>query len=241
MNIDLKNKVIVIIGASSGIGRALSEAFYLEGANVIATYCNNHEFCKLRENTSRWEVYECDVRNSESIFRLVKEVKRRLGKIDVVVNCAGIVDDSLLSDMSEEMWSDVIDVNLSGSYRVIHHFARDMVEQSYGKIFIVSSVQAMKARIAQSNYAASKAGLNALVRVAAKEYGKYGILINAVSPGYIQTNLNKNNELKKKHAEQESIRPVYENLTSLIAFFIFASSDLFLCATGQNYVIDSRV
>ena len=241
MEIDLKNKVVVIIGASSGIGRALSEAFYLEGANVVATYCTRCEFSEERVNSPRWYVFKCDVRDIENVSRLADEVKKKFGQINTVINCAGIVNDSLLTDMSEEMWSEVINVNLNGAYRVIQCFAREMMKQADGKIFTVSSVQATKARMSQGNYVASKAGLDALIRVAAKEYGQYGIRINAVSPGYIQTNMNKRNEMKRKHAEQESTVPIFENLASLVAFFIFASSDLFLCATGQNFIIDSRV
>ena len=168
-------------------------------------------------------------------------VLARFTRIDIAINCTGIIRDSYLSNMDFNLWSDVIEVNLSGTMNFIKVFAEKMKLQNYGKIVLLSSIQGFSGRISQANYSASKAGIFALSKVAAKEYAPYSIQINTVCPGYIETNLNKAQPMKKDEAQKRSYLSIENNLSDLLNFILFICSDMILSVTGQNFVIDSRL
>ena len=228
----------MIFGASSGIGKELSKAFHEEGAYVIATYFKN-KIDKIYNE--RWEAFYCDITNYEEIVALRDYIFSQFHKIDIAINCTGIINDSHLSNMDLEVWSNVIDVNLTGSMNFIRAFAEKMKLQSRGKIFLLSSVQGLNGRINQSNYSASKAGVFSLVKVAAKEYASYSLQINTICPGYIETNMNREHFQKKEEALNCSYLPIHNNLSDLINFMLFISSELVNSVTGQNFIIDSRL
>lgn len=238
INIDFNDRVVVIIGASSGIGIELSKAFYKEGAHIIATYYKH----KINmDYNNRWETYCCDITNYDDVVVLRDTILSHFSKIDIAINCAGIVRDFYLSDMDFNAWSNVINVNLSGTMIFIKVFADKMKFQNHGKIALLSSVQGISGRESQANYSASKAGVFALSRVAAKEYAPYSIQINTVCPGYIETNLNKGKSMKKAIAEKVSKLPIEHNLSDLVNFVLFLCSEKNLSITGQNFIIDSRL
>ena len=238
IKINFNDKVVVVIGASSGIGIELSKAFHEEGAHVIATYYK-HKIDIIRSD--RWDAYCCDITNYNELIALRDTVLARFTRIDIAINCAGIIRDSRLSNMDSNLWSDVINVNLSGTMNFIKTFAEKMKIQNYGKIVLLSSVQGISGRISQANYSASKAGVFALSKVAAKEYAPYSIQINTVCPGYIETNMNKGQPTKKDEAHDHSYLSIKNNLSDLVNFILFICSDMIMSVTGQNFVIDSRL
>jgi 3-oxoacyl-[acyl-carrier protein] reductase len=241
MIISHKNSVVLIIGASSGIGYKLAEAFYSEGARVIATYHSHSELLPIRAENDHWLVRRCDITDEDSLSNLCHEVVRYFHTIDVAINCAGILEDSSLAEMGYETWQKVLDVNLTGSYIFIKNTAAVMRGNKKGKIILLSSIWGHNGRKSQANYSASKAGLQALMKVAAKEFASDNIQINAVCPGFIQTNLNKDCVKKLKAAEEESYLPINNNINDLIHFLLFFCTDKVLSVTGQCFIIDSRI
>lgn len=235
---NFNGKVVLVFGASSGIGIELSKAFYKEGAHVVATYYKH----KININhDERWNTYRCDITNYNELVFLSNTILERFSKIDIAINCAGIIKDSYLYDMDFNVWSDVIDVNLSGTMNFIKVFSEKMKIKKYGKIVLLSSVQGISGRVSQANYSASKAGIFALAKVAAKEYAPYSIQINTVCPGYIETNLNKGQSIKKSQALMHSHLNIKNNLSDLVNFILFICSDKLISVTGQNFIIDSRL
>lgn len=186
----LQNKVAVITGAARGIGKAAAELFCREGAAVIIW-----DVLDEGENTAqalRNQDFRCEFRHVSTtdvpgIETAAREVYDRFGRIDILINNAGITRDKTLLKMSFEDWQQVIDVNLTGVFNCTKVIAPYMVEQKYGRIICTSSINGVHGAFGQTNYAAAKAGIIGMVRSWAKELGPKGITVNAVAPGFIQT------------------------------------------------------
>ncbi len=189
----LENKVSIITGAGAGIGQATAIKFAKEGAKVIAVDLNEsgltETVSKINELGGEALQFKVDITNMNQIEEMVAEVASKFGKIDVLINNAGIIADSQLYKMSEDKFDKVIDVNLKGTYNTSKAVVNIMRDQNSGVIVNASSVVGIYGNFGQTNYAASKFGVIGMAKTWAKELGKNGIRCNAVCPGFIATSI----------------------------------------------------
>lgn len=189
----LNGKVAMITGGANGIGRQVSEVFAREGAKVAICDLADEEGKKVAQQISdtngEARFFKVNVSNREAVNETVEEIEGQLGPIDILINNAGITRDAKLLNMTEEEWDQVIDVNLKGVFNCTQTVARGMVERESGTIVNASSVVALYGNYGQTNYAASKAGLIAMTKVWARELGPSNVTVNAVAPGFIQTQM----------------------------------------------------
>ncbi len=192
----LKGKNAVITGASRGIGAAIALKFASLGANVAVLYQNNSEkseaVCKEAESFGVKAIaYKCDVADFESCNAAVKEITGEFGKVDILVNNAGITRDNLIAMMNCDDFGSVVGTNLGGCFNMIKALSRNFIRNKGGRIINIASVSAIMGIAGQSNYAASKAGIIALTKTAAREFASKNICVNAIAPGFISTDMTK--------------------------------------------------
>jgi len=186
----LENKVCIVTGGGRGIGQATAEKFIGESATVIIADFDEATGTATAEYLGdQCSFVKTDVSQSQSVQSLIKRVKADHGSIDVIVNNAGILQDQTLEKMDEEEFDKVIQVNMRGVYLCTKYAAEVMREQGSGVILNASSVVARFGNFGQTNYVAAKAGLEGMTKVWARELGKHGIRVNAVAPGFIQTDM----------------------------------------------------
>ncbi|MBM6617922.1 beta-ketoacyl-ACP reductase [Bacillus suaedaesalsae] len=192
MSNQFKGRVALVTGGSRGIGKSISERFAKEGAK-IALFDINEE--ALIETVSEfrelgYEVFPkvVDVTKSEEVENAVKEVHTTFGSLDILVNNAGVIRDNLLFKMTDSDWDLVMDVHLKGSFNMARAAQKYMVEQRYGRMINISSTSSLGNR-GQANYAAAKAGLQGFTKTLSIELGRYGITVNSVAPGFIETDM----------------------------------------------------
>ncbi len=189
----LENRVAIITGGTAGIGAATAIRFAQEGAKVILWARNaergNAFIEKMKGMGLEAEFDAIDSSNYEAVCEAAKKVNDKYGKIDILINNAGITNDSTLKKMTIEQWQQVIDINLSGSFYCIKAITPYMLEKGYGRIVNASSVVALYGNFGQTNYVATKAGLIGMTKTLARELGKKGITVNAVAPGFIETDM----------------------------------------------------
>lgn len=196
MRIDLSGRVALVTGASRGIGRAIAERFAAAGATVCLNYRAQHDLAKsallaIEDAGGQAFLHQADVADGGQASALVRAVIDRCGRLDVLVNNAGIVSDGLFVDMSDDRWSSVMNTNLNAAYHCSRIAARQMLSQRWGRIINVSSVAVSRGGRGQVNYVASKGGLNALTRALAVELGARGVTVNAIAPGLIDTDMSR--------------------------------------------------
>jgi 3-oxoacyl-[acyl-carrier protein] reductase len=194
MEAEFKNKVILVTGGSRGIGRAIALAFAERGGSVAILYEKNHDAASqtLEEIKARkvpGMALGCDVRSWESVIDSVAKIGQEMGGVDILINSAGVVRDSLLASMPVEDWLAVIDANLTGAFYCMRAVIEGMLSKRWGRVINVSSISGNRGGKGQANYAASKAGLNALTRAAALELAAKNITVNAVAPGMVVTDM----------------------------------------------------
>ena len=201
----LDGKIALVTGASRGIGRAIAIALAKEGASVAVNYAGNSE---KAENVVK-EITEIgreaisiqgDVTNAESVTDMVKIVTEKFGKIDILINNAGITRDNLLIRMKEDDWDSVINTNLKGVFLCTKAVSRQMMKQRQGRIINISSVVGVSGNAGQANYVAAKSGVIGLTKTSAKELATRGITVNAIAPGFIETDMT--NALTENVGEQ---------------------------------------
>jgi 3-oxoacyl-(acyl-carrier-protein) reductase len=192
LDLQLNDKVVVVTGAARGIGRTIALEFAKEGANVISNDISDgtpvaEEIKKMGQKAT---FIKANISDREEAEQLINKTIEKFGRIDVLVNNAGITRDALIHKMSEENWNDVINVNLKGTFNCSRAAAKFMKEQKYGRIISISSIAGQRGNIGQVNYAASKAGIIGLTKALALELARYGdITANAVSPGFVNTEM----------------------------------------------------
>lgn len=190
----LFDKVALITGASRGIGRAIALRFAAEGCNIAFTYSQNEAAAKqvldeVVKNGVECRMYKSDAAEFENAHALVTEVVKDFGHIDVLVNNAGITRDALMLRMTEDKWDEVITTNLKSAFNYTHAVMPLMMRQRSGSIISMSSLVGLTGNAGQASYAASKAGIIALMQSVAKEMGSRGVRANAIAPGYIETDM----------------------------------------------------
>ena len=193
----LNGKNAIITGASRGIGAAIAEKFASLGANVAIVDIGNMggaeslKTALMEKYNVKVEIYVCDVSNGEQCKEVVGNIVKDFEGIDILVNNAGITRDTLLVSMDEEDFEKVIDVNLKGCFNMIKACGRNFIRRKYGKIINLASVSGLHGIAGQANYSSSKAGVIALTKVVAKEFGGKNVCCNAIAPGFIMTDMTK--------------------------------------------------
>ena len=190
----LEKKTALVTGAGKGIGRAIALALAKMGVLVIVNYRGSKEqgeetVQKIREMGQEAEAYPCDVSDFQAVETMMKTIVSKYGRLDILVNNAGITKDGLILKMSEEDFDKVVDTNLKGTFHTIRHASRQMIRQRSGRIINISSVSGVMGNPGQANYAAAKAGIIGLTKTMAKELGSRGITVNAIAPGFIETDM----------------------------------------------------
>lgn len=192
----LKDKIALVTGGSRGIGRAVVERLAAEGAVVVFVYQSNQEAAEalaaeLAAKGFAVRAVQADVRDAARAQQVVEEIVEKHGRLDILVNSAGIVRDGLLGSMTADQWKDVIETNLGGTYNYCRAAAQQMMYQRSGSVVNLSSTAAEFASRGQVNYAASKGGIDGLTRAMAKEFSQRKVRVNAVAPGMIETDMSK--------------------------------------------------
>ncbi len=240
----LKGKVAVVTGASRGIGRAVALKLASMNAAVIVNYAGSKDKAEsvvkeIQDMEKTAEAIQCDVSDFEQCSQLMQQVQEHYGRIDILVNNAGITRDGLAMAMKEEDFDNVIATNLKGTFNCIRFASRIMMKQRYGKIINMSSVSGVTGNAGQVNYSAAKAGVIGITKSMARELAGRHINVNAIAPGFIETDMT--NELSEKVKEQAVAQiPLgrfgkAEEVAELAAFLAGNQSDYI---TGQVFHID---
>lgn len=240
----LKDKVAIVTGGTRGIGRAIALKLADQGANIVINYRNSDKEAEelksiLEGKGVKVLTVKCDISNFEDSKNLMDKCKEVFGKIDILVNNAGITKDTLIMRMKEEDFDNVIDVNLKGTFNCAKHASAIMLKQRFGKIINMTSVVGIAGNTGQVNYAASKAGVIGLTKSLAKELGSRGITVNAVAPGFINTDMTASLSEKVKEEASKNI-PLKrlgdpEDVANLVGFL---ASDAANYITGQVINVD---
>jgi 3-oxoacyl-[acyl-carrier protein] reductase len=228
----LKDKVAIITGGANGIGKATAKKFIAEGAKVAIWDITKEKGEEtVQELGNKTKFYQVDTTSFEQVEKAAKQTHQDFGKIDILINNAGITQDATLAKMTIEQWQKVLDVNLSGVFYCTKAISPFMIEQAYGRIVNASSVVGVYGNFGQTNYVATKAGVIGMTKTWAKELGRKGITVNAIAPGFIATEMVKSipekviNMLEGKTplgrlGEPEEIANAYAFLASDEASFI---------------------
>lgn len=240
-----KNRVVIITGSSRGLGKHIALGFAREGAFVVVNYVKRKDLAKrvvdLINSSGVFAVsHGADVTNIREVNEMTKKIMEKFGKIDVLVNNAGIHEDARVLNMTEDAWKSVLSVNLTGLFNCTKAVIPVMMTQKYGRIINMSSVVGGQIGIiGTANYATSKAGIIGFTRSVAKEVAKYRITVNAIAPGYVNTGMGKRlpSELKKKTLSQIPMGRFAEP-EEVVEAVLFFASDSASYVTGQVINVD---
>jgi len=234
---NLAGKVALVTGGSRGIGAAISLELASNGADVAFTHLLQEEeeakivAERLRDKKRKADKYILDISDFSAVQALVDEVHQEFGGLDILINNAGMNWDGVIWKMTEEQWDRVIDVDLKGTFNLIRATAPIFKQQQSGKIVSITSINALRGKFGQANYAAAKAGMIGLTKTVAKELGRYKVNVNAVAPGMIETEMIKS---LPEEAKQQSIsETVFQSLGTPedVAYLV-----AFLCSEKAGHI-----
>ena len=240
---DLSGKVALITGASRGIGRSISIVLAQNGAHVICVSRNINDVQSVADKITNQKFFasaaSCDISSTHNVTELVKDIIEKHGRIDILINNAGITSDNLLMRMSEDDWDNVLNVNLKAAFTAIKAASRTMIKQRSGRIINISSVVGLIGNAGQVNYAASKAGLIGMTKSVAREFASRGITANCIAPGYIETEMTNKlkDEVKSSLNEQIPLGRI-GNVEDIAYAVAFLASDEASYITGQTLAVD---
>jgi 3-oxoacyl-[acyl-carrier protein] reductase len=240
MNIDLTGRTALVTGSTRGIGRAIAETLAGAGARVAIV---GRDAAKAQEAAARIgsgaQGFGADVGDPKSVVALVEAVEAAFGQVDILVNNAGLTRDNILFRIKDDDWNTVIDANLRGAFVAIRAASRGMMKRRWGRIINIASIVGLTGNKGQANYAASKAGLIGLTKSVAKELGSRNILVNAVAPGFIETDMTAAMTPEARAALSGQI-PLErlgspQDIAGVVAFLASSYADYI---TGQTLVVD---
>ncbi len=240
MKVELGGKVAVVTGGSRGIGLAIAQALAGAGAKVAVLARDGARAQEAAKGLGGGaQGFACDVSDAAQAEATLGAVDKALGPVDILVNNAGITRDNLLFRIAEDDWDQVLDTNLKGAFLMTKLAARGMIKRRWGRVVSITSVVGLTGNKGQSNYAASKAGLIGFTKAVAKELASRNVLVNAVAPGYIDTEMTRGNAEEAKQALQAAI-PLGRlgQGADVAAAVLFLASDLASYITGQVLVVD---
>lgn len=244
MENELVGKVALVTGAGRGIGRAIAYALAQQGAVVLVNYNGSREraletVAEIEAFGGQAEAVGCDVSDFNACGSMVENIVEKYGHVDILVNNAGVTRDNLILRMKEEDYDKVLDTNLKGAFNTIRHLSRYFLKQKGGKIINISSVSGVLGNGGQANYSASKAGLIGLTKSVARELASRGICVNAVAPGFIDTEMTQALPEKSREAAVKAIpmgrMGCPEDVAQMVAFLAGDRSNYI---TGQVICID---
>ncbi|MFL2100746.1 3-oxoacyl-[acyl-carrier-protein] reductase [Desemzia sp. FAM 23991] len=237
---NLKNQTVIVTGSSRGIGKAIAVEFAKTGANIVLngrkpiaeSLLNELESLGAKTHTILGDVSDFDFAQ-----KLIEETKEVFGSVDVLVNNAGITKDMLLMRMAEEDFDQAININLKGTFNTIRHASKVMLKQKSGTIINMSSVVGLVGNVGQANYAASKAGVVGLTKSAARELAARGITVNAIAPGFIETEMTDvlSDKMKEQAVGQIPLKR-FGNVEDVARLAVFLSENRYI--TGQVINVD---
>ena len=236
----LKDKVALVTGASRGIGKAIAISLASQGAKVAINYSSSDaaalEVCEtIRKNGGPAEIFKAQVNVEEEVEAMFSSIEEKLGSVDILVNNAGITKDNLLMRMKTAEWDSVIDVNLKGAFLCTRRALKGMMKARYGKIINISSVVGFSGNAGQFNYSATKAGIVGMTKSAALELASRGIRVNAVAPGFIETDMTASltDDVKAAYMEKIPLKSLgkAEDIAQAVIYLASPMSDYM---TGQT-------
>jgi 3-oxoacyl-[acyl-carrier protein] reductase len=237
--VEFQNRVAIVTGGSRGIGRAIVQALAREGAKVAFTYASNKAMADEIANGDSVIAFQTDATDFNQAKELVKQVKEKWGAVDILVNNAGITRDKLAVMMSEKDWDDVLDTNLKGIFNITKPVSGLMIRQRRGAILNITSISGIIGMPGQVNYSASKAGVIGFTKALAKELAKAQIRVNAMAPGFVETDMTAglNEEYKAKALEQVPLGR-FAKADEMAGVALFLLSDKAAYITGQVVQVD---
>lgn len=232
----LTGKVALVTGAARGIGSEIAKVLAKNGATVLINYCGSKNKAEevveqIRNEGGKASAYQCDVSDYQASEQMVKDILGEYKKVDILVNNAGITRDNLVMKMTEEEFDRVIDTNLKGTFHMIRHLSRNFIKQRSGKIVNISSISGLIGNAGQVNYAASKAGVIGMTKSVARELASRGICVNAVAPGFIDTEMTQVIPEDAKKSLLSNIPMGRMGTTKDVADLV-----LFLCSSCSDYM-----
>lgn len=241
---ELSGKVALVTGASRGIGRAIALRLAEKGAFVLVNYNGSREkalevVAEIEAKGGSAEAVGCDVSDFSACQNMIEEILKKHEHVDILVNNAGITRDNLILRMKEEEFDQVLNINLKGAFNTIRHLSKQFLKQKSGKIINISSVSGVLGNAGQANYSASKAGVIGLTKSVARELASRGICVNAVAPGFVETEMTDKLSEKTREAALASVpmgrmaKP--EEIAEITAFLAGSGSDYI---TGQVICVD---
>jgi 3-oxoacyl-[acyl-carrier protein] reductase len=239
----IKGRTIVITGAGRGLGRAMALAFAERGGDVAALDLNADDVAETARQCTAHGVtargYSCNVTNEEQVVASMDAIVGDFGRLDVLVNNAGVTRDTLALRMKREDWDLVIDTDLSSAFHLAKAALRGMLRSGWGRIVNVSSVVALMGNVGQANYVAAKAGLIGLTKALAREYAGKGVTVNAVAPGFIESDMTAalGDELRAAYLRQIPVGR-FGRPAEVAAAIAFLASDEAAYVNGQTLIVD---